>query len=252
MNGETKEQLPLGNAIGDDAAHPIRRIWQDLKVVLGNPYTWPPFFSFFAIYSTLMAFLGLWGIPFLTQIYGLSNQEAANHMMMISFGLIVGGPLTGHLSDRILSRRKLPYALYSLFYAVIWGVISVVGKGRPPLAFMYPICFFMGFFSSTFVLTLVCSKEVNPPHVAGIAMGTVNAGGFLGGAIFQVLLGKILDMKWDQAVLNGVRVYPPEAYRVAFLACFAATIMGLAASLLIKETRCRNIHAFPDPALDKL
>ena len=218
-------------------------IWPGLKTVLKNRYTWPPFFSFFAIYSTLMAFLGLWGIPFLTQIYDLSNREAANHMMIISLGLIVGCPLTGYLSDRVLSRRKTPYALYVLFYAVIWGMICFIGEGRPPLAFMYPICFFMGFFSSTFVLTLVCSKEVNPQNVAGIAMGTVNAGGFLGGALFQVLLGKILDMKWDHTLLKGVRIYSLEAYRAAFLVCFAATVMGLAAALLIKETRCRNIHA---------
>jgi sugar phosphate permease len=218
-------------------------IVQDMKIVLKNPYTWPPFFSFFAIYSTLMSFLGLWGIPFLTQIYGLSNQTAANHMMVISLGLIVGGPVTGHLSDRILSRRRMPYVLYTFFYCLIWAVICFVGSGRPPAPLLYPICFLMGFFSSTFVLTLICSKEVNPPRVAGVSMGTVNAGGFLGGAVFQVLLGKILDSKWEQALVNGVRVYPLEAYRLAFLVCFGATLMGLAAALLIKETRCQNIRS---------
>jgi len=218
------------------------KIWPGLKTVLKNRYTWPPFFSFFAIYSTLMAFLGLWGIPFLMQIYGLPNQEAANYMMIISLGLIVGSPLTGYLSDRVLSRRKTPYALYMFFYAVIWGMICFIGEGRPPLGLMYPICFFMGFFSSTFVLTLVCSKEVNPQNVAGIAMGAVNAGGFLGSAIFQVLLGKILDMKWDQTLHDGVRIYALEAYRIAFGVCFATTVMGLVAALLIKETRCRNIY----------
>jgi len=72
-------------------------------------------------------------------------------------------------------------------------------------------------------------------------MGTVNTGGFLGSAILQVLLGKILDMKWDSTLVNGVRFYSLSAYRTAFLVCFFTTLIGLGATLLIKETRCRNI-----------
>ena len=221
---------------------PKIKVWHGLKTVIQNPYTWPPFFGFFAFYSTLMGFSGLWGIPFLTQIYGLSNQNAANYMMAVSLGLILGCPVTGRVSDKVLASRRIPFVFCLLFYAIIWGMLCFLGGGKPPLAFLYPICFFMGFFSSGFVLIVVCSKEVNPPNLAGIAMGTANMGGFLGGAIYQVMLGKILDLNWDQVIVDGVRIYPLHAYRVAFLVCFVTALMGIGAGLLVKETRCRNVY----------
>jgi len=220
---------------------PGSRIWLGVKSVVKNPYTWPPFFGFFSFYSTLMAFSGLWGIPFLTQIYGLSTPQAANYMIAVSLGLILGCPFIGQLSDKILIRRKLPYVFCMLVYSLIWGILCFVNHGKPPLSLMYPLCFLMGFSSSGFILTMVCSKEINPPSVSGIAMGTVNTGGFLGSAILQVLLGKILDVKWDNTLVNGVRFYSLDAYRTAFLVCFFTTLIGLGAALLIKETRCRNI-----------
>jgi sugar phosphate permease len=216
-------------------------IWLGLKTIAKNPYTWPPFFGFFSFYSTLMAFSGLWGIPYLTQIYGLPSQKAANYTMVVLFGLILGCPFLGYLSDKILSRRKTPYIFCALVYSVVWGVLYFKNHGQPPLGFMYPICFLMGFSSSGFILTIVCSKEVNPLDVAGIAMGVVNTSGFLGSAILQVLLGKILDMKWDKVLINGVRIYSLDAYRIAFCICFVTTLMGLGAAFLIKETKCRNI-----------
>jgi MFS family permease len=89
---------------------------------------------------------------------------------------------------------------------------------------------------------MVCSKEVNPLGLSGIAMGTVNTSGFLGAAILQPLLGKVLDMNWDGVVMNGVRLYPLHAYRSAFLVCFYIALAGVAATVLVKETRCRNVE----------
>ena len=234
------EETGKGDGLGKGT--PTLSIWQGLKVVLRNPYTWPPFLGFFAFYSTLMGFSGLWGIPFLTQVYGLSKQAAANYMMVLQLGLILGCPITGWFSDRVLTRRRLPFVLCLTFYALTWGLLCFLGGGRPSLQSMYLICFSMGFFSTGFILIMVCSKEVNPLNVAGIAMGTANMGGFLGGAIFQILLGKILDLKWNQAMVEGVRIYSLEAYRTAFLVCFATTVLGIVAGFFVKETKCRNLY----------
>jgi len=104
------------------------KIWFGLKTVVKNPYTWPPFFGFFAFYSTLMAFSGLWGIPFLTQVYGLSNAKAANYMIAVSLGLIFGCPFTGQLSDKILSSRRLPYAFSMVVYCLVWGMLCFINQ----------------------------------------------------------------------------------------------------------------------------
>jgi sugar phosphate permease len=215
-------------------------IMKDVMAVFRNSDTWPPFFGFMAFYSSLMAFTGLWGIPYLTQVYDMSGQQAAHYMMVVSLGLVGGCPVVGWFSDRVLCRRKTPYAVCAFFYAVIWGIICFAGSGRPPLEYMYVLCFALGFFSAGFILSIVATKELNPLYLSGIAMGTCNTSGFLASALLQVILGKILDLNWDGTLSEGVRIYPLHAYRTAFFICFGVTIIGLIASLALKETRCRN------------
>ncbi len=134
----------------------------------------------------------------------------------------------------------MPYLLFACAYAAVWATLCFFGDGKPPLEYLYSITFLMGFFCSGFTLSLICTKEVNPGHLAGIAMGTTNTGGFIGAAILQVVLGKILDLFWDGRMIDAVRVYPLKAYRIAFLICFSITLLGIVAAAYIKETRCEN------------
>jgi sugar phosphate permease len=225
---------------GLPSPHTTRSVWAGIKKVVMNPYTWPPFFGFFSFYSTFMAFVGLWGVPFISQQYGLLNKDAANYTMVASLGLLVGCPLVGYLSDRVMVRRKMPYVLFAGAYAAVWAMLCFLGNGRPSLEYLYGITFLMGFFCSGFTLSLVCTKEVNPGQLAGIAMGTTNTGGFLGAAILQVVLGKVLDLSWDGKMIDAVRVYPLRGYRTAFLICFCVSLLGIVAATFIKETRCEN------------
>ena len=87
-----------------------------------------------------------------------------------------------------------------------------------------------------------CAKEVKPPTVPGIAMGFTNVGGFIGVALLQPLFGYALDLNWQGAMVAGARVYPLSAYQSGFMLCLVVTLICLIASLLIKETRCRNIY----------
>jgi sugar phosphate permease len=80
-----------------------------------------------------MAFSGLWGIPFLTQVYGISTLQAADYVMTVSLGVIVGCPIVGFVSDRVLARRKLPYVACAAAYALVWAILCFSNNGRPPL-----------------------------------------------------------------------------------------------------------------------
>lgn len=71
----------------------------------------------------------------------------------------------------------------------------------------------------------------------------VNLGGFLGAALTQGPLGTVLDARWAGAMADGARVYPVEAYRVAFGACAALVLAAVLLTLLIEETRGANVYA---------
>ena len=208
--------------------------------VLGNRYTWPPFLTFFCLYAG-MGNMMLWLVPYLRDVYSLSTTGAALYATATSLALLVSGPLTGFLSDRVLKRRKLPYAVLTGCSLALW-VLFVVTLGALPLQALYALFFAMGLVGGAFVLTWPLGRELNPPHLAGIAVAVVNLGGFLGAALTQGPLGAVLDSRWTGLTLDGARVYPLEAYRVAFSLCALAVLAALGFALLLRETGGRNIY----------
>jgi sugar phosphate permease len=219
-------------------------IADSLKTVMRNPYTWWPFLSSVTVYGVYMAFMGLWGVPYFMQIYGMSRIAAANFIVVMAVGTMLGGPLIGVLSDR-LGLRRAPNVWCTAGFLFVWLLLTVWGSGKPPIWALYPICFGMGVGMSGVNLNTACGKEVNPPHMTGIAAGVVNSGSFVGGALMQPIFGWVLDRHWQGAIVQGVRIYPLEAYQSAFWVCAAVLLLAIVSALLIKETRGVNICVTP-------
>ncbi|MFZ5688580.1 MAG: hypothetical protein ACOY9Y_10485 [Bacillota bacterium] len=85
-------------------------------------------------------------------------------------------------------------------------------------------------------------KEVNDPSGTGVAVSVGNVGGFLGTSLMQLLSGLVLDWGWQGQVVNGIKFYPLEAFRMAFAACGLVVVAVLVVILIIKETKCKNIY----------
>jgi sugar phosphate permease len=211
-----------------------------MRLVLGNRHTWPPFLTFFFLYSALGNLL-LWAVPFLRDIYGASTTEAAVYASAPSLALLASAPLTGWLSDRVVRRRKAPYTMLTAGLAGLWiGLVSTLGS--LPLWGVFALFFAMGIFSAAFVLTWPIGREVNPPHLAGVAVAVVNLGGFLGAALTQAPLGALLDARWTGVMVAGARAYPIDAYRAAFTACAGFVAVAALLSFFVRETRGVNVY----------
>jgi MFS family permease len=211
--------------------------------VLGNPHTWPPFFAFFFLYSATNNLL-FWVVPCLRDVYGLGMTDAALYATATSVALLLAGPLTGFVSDRVLRRRRLPYTLLTAAQFVAW-VVFVLTLGRLPLGGLYALFLAMGLVGGAFVLTWPLGREVNPPELAGIAVAVVNLGGFAGAALTQGPLGALLDARWAGETVGGARVYPVEAYRASFGASAFLILCASLISLVFRETRGRNVYTDP-------
>jgi len=218
----------------------LREVTRGMLEVLANRHTWPPFLTFFFLYSA-MGNLMLWTVPFMRDIYGLSTTAAAAQASAMSLALLVFAPLTGWLSDRVMHRRKAPYTMLAAGLGALW-VVLVLTLGTLPLAAIFALFFGMGIFGAVFVLTWPIGREVNPPHLAGVAVAVVNLGGFLGAALTQGPLGAVLDARWAGALVDGARTYALEAYRAAFAVCAGFVLAAALLSLLLQETRGVNIH----------
>ena len=219
-----------------------RSAWfSGLLVVLRNRATWPGFFVNLGIAGSFFGFAGLWAVPYFTQVLGMTRAVASNHISLYFLGFAVGAAVWGRVSDR-LGRRKPLMVGGSLLHALGW-LVWLSGMA-PPLAVSYPFCLLMGLLTASLTLSWACAKEVNPPLLSGMATSVVNVGVFLGPAILQPLVGWTMDSRWQAtkgAIINGARIYSASDYQTGLWLMAGAAVLGCLATLLVRETGCRNI-----------
>jgi sugar phosphate permease len=199
-----------------------------MRMVLRNGYFWAIAVWFFFNCGVFFGLGGLWGGPYLMQVYGMTKTEAGAILNMLAVGLIVGSPLLSALSDRILhSRKKVMLLSAAALCATL--LLVVLFPNRLALPLLYVIFLSIGLFSAAIVvIAFTATKELFPVEIAGTSVGTVNLFPFAGGAAFQPLLGHIL------ARFSGVSVV--DGYRAVFLGCLIAAVIALVSISFMKET----------------
>jgi MFS family permease len=208
-----------------------------LGKVVSHPQTWLVALVGLGTSGPLLAFAGLWGVPFLETAYGLQRTSAATLTSMVIAGWGVGAPLFGWLSDRI-GQRKGPLTAGLLLQTVALALlVHVPGL---PIAAVAGLCVLIGFFGSAQIVCFALAKESHPASLSGTAIGFVNAMVTGAGALFQPLVGLVLDLAWTGDMALGSRVYDTEAYRVALSLLIACCIAGLLCLLGVRETYCRG------------
>ena len=216
-----------------------RTAWlSGLLAVLKNRATWPGFFMNTGLAGAFFGFAGLWAVPYLTQVHGMSRATASTHVSIYFLGFAVGCLIWGRLSDA-LGRRKPVILAASGVHVLGWLVWLTAGP--MPLAASFALCAAMGLVTAGFTRPWAAAKEVNPPLLSGMATSLVNVGVFLGGAILQPLVGWVMDRSWDGAMQNGIRLYAPGDYANGLKLLAAAAFLGWVAALFIRETGCKNI-----------
>ena len=211
-----------------------------LGILLTNKYIWPPFLIGLGSYGTLLVLLGAWGIPYLMQVYSMTRDSAANFMLLMLIGHAAGLVILGFISDR-LQRRRLPLIISAFVYLSLWVMLILWNGGKPPVPALYPTCFLMGFFAGVMPLTHASAKEVVPPFISGMALGLVNMSIFFSAAVLQIAFGKVLDLGWQGAMLEGSRIYPLAAFQSGFVLVCIGALAYVIGALLLKETGARDI-----------
>ena len=205
---------------------------QGVKRVVKNRYFWPLAIWFFFDCGVFFGFGALWSGPYLMHLHGFSRAESGAILSMTAWGMIIGSPLLGFLSDKILKSRKKVIQLCTAI--LVLDILALyLGAKDIPIPLLYLIFFVFSVCSSSIVVIgFTSGKELFPVEMAGTSVGTVNLFPFLGGAVFMPLLGKILDA--HPQVSQGV--YSPEAYSSLLLVLLISCLAALGCSFLMKET----------------
>ncbi len=212
--------------------------WDDLKSVVGTRSAWPGLWVGLGMVGSMLAFVGLWAIPFLRDVHGLARSAASAYTTSALAGFAVGSMLGGWFSDRI-GRRKPIILGGTLLYATACVGLAYLPWNPGPIGIVQFAV--LGLSSGGFIVIFANAKEVVAPALSGMAVGLVNTGLFFGAAVMQPLFGWAMDFSWNGRIENGLRVYAPSDYHTGFLIMLAFSVIAVAGASRIKETNCRNI-----------
>jgi MFS family permease len=216
-----------------------------VRSIVANRRTWPPVLAAGGMFATILTLQGLWGVSWLSHVYGMSRVQAATTLAMLALGFAVGSPLAGWLSDRWLGVRRVPFIVFAMAYALCWAPLLLDGPSRVPASWLPPFLFVMGVAGGGLALVFPYMREVNDPARVGLAVGFCNIPMFLGFALLQAMSGLVLDARWQGLAVDGARLYPESAYRALFAMCAAVAASSGVATTLLTETHRRNVSETP-------
>jgi predicted MFS family arabinose efflux permease len=186
-----------------------------LKMLFSNWNYWAISLSIFLRYGPFAAVQALWIGPFLIQYLGMTPVSAGNLMLMISIGFILGSPIGGFLSDRVLKSRR-----YALMIALTLAALCIFLLSRwrhdDFTAILGGILFFFGFFNAFGQISYAHIRELMPDAMAGTAMTGINFFMMMGAGLFIHALGGVMA----HMTTGG------QAYHVSFLICAISLLMA--------------------------
>jgi len=216
--------LPPVYPAGDEVSTARIGLWQGMKQVLTAKRFWPLAVYTFTAIGTFFSLAGLWGGPYLMRVYGLSKPEAGAVLSMGAFSLIGGSPVLSFFSNVV--GRKTVFIGCSTLLVLVFSLFTLFPQALPiPLLYLFFFSFSLAG-GATGQITATVAKELFPVKIAGTSVGALNLFPFLGGAIFQVVMGAIVS-----GAGGGV-----AGYRWLFLLCTGNAVVSLVAACLLTET----------------
>ena len=212
----------------DELQHKLG-FWRCLGQACKNPQNWIAGTYTNLLNIPVVVLGGLWSINYLVSSHGLTHKEAALVSSMIFFGMIIGSPAFGWVSDR-LKRRRMPMVVGAITLVVI--IIVIMTMKTLSVNALIALFFLLGFFAGAQIITYAVIVEVNPHHITAASESLASVLIMSAGAIFQPLFGYLLEKSPTHSFHNAMMILP-----IAF-------VLSIVLALCTKETRCQNL--FPE------
>ena len=225
---------PRGVTAESGTAPNRQTVLANTRRVLSSLDAWLLGVVLFLTIGTNLTILGLWGVPYLVHVYGVSVPAASSVVLVGTLGLVVGSPLFGWLSDRLDAR--LGFMLVgTVVFTLGYAVIAVTAK--PPLVVVAAVFFLGNFVTGATALSYTLVKERHP-DASGAATGALNSLGYFGAAIIPAAMGVTLDVYWTGETIRGSRIYSLAGYRLAFgVAALAGVVAVVCVAVVIHRSR---------------
>ncbi len=212
---------------------PPIKLLDGLAMVITSKQVW--FVGLFGclMYVPLAALADLWGTLYLSERYGISSKRAASMVSFIYIGVCLGAPFAMWFSDYLRNRKKVMFASAVIYLFVFLGILYI---DNIPMPLMYGLMFCAGFFFSGQNLVFAIATENMLLSISGITTAFTNMIVMLSGVIFEPLVGRLLDYKWDGTLKNGAPYFTTENFTFALTSVPVALAFAVLSLLFVKET----------------
>ena len=205
----------------------LRESLRGVLEVIRMPSFVPVFLMNFMSYSSYVLIVGLWGGPFLSDVYGYGLTARGDLLMLPAISHIVGVVVWGH-AERYFGAYKPLVLAGALATAAALGLLAVLGKPEPRTLAIWLTVF--GFLPAFLPVLIAHGRSFLPPHLVGRGMTLFNIGTMGGTFVVQLASGALIDLFPAQA-----GVYPLDAYRLVFAVQAVAILIASAAYLRVRR-----------------
>ncbi len=213
-------------------------ILDSLKIILSNKQTWlNALYAGFLFGPTAVIGEAI-GPAYLQFGRGLGAHAAAFATGLIFIGWGISGPLSGWISDK-MGRRK-PLMIISAVCGVILSSLFVFIPEMSQTT-AYILFFVFGLTNTGVAISYAVSTEIHDRSVVGTSIAFTNMTSIFVGALFQPLVGRIID------IVSGPRAYNVETlllsdFQAGLKLLPLCSLVALILAFTVKETYCKPIR----------
>ncbi len=212
--------------------------WADMCVVAASRHTWLISLYGAMVAGPILSFLSLWSVAYLMQGYDMSRSSAAATTSIVMIGWAIGAPISGWVADK-MRRRKPPMVVGAVLSLAMWLILALTPT--MPLWTLYTVLFVLGVAASTMGVMFALLREHTAPRLGSTATGLFNTICMISPALFQPLVGWLIDLSWDGVIVRGVPLYSSLDFQNAFLAYPICTSIAILISFCLRESHARQL-----------
>lgn len=210
-------------------------LFTDLKSLLTYPSLLGIAFCNFLMVGALEGFADVWGVPYLTTVYGYSKGNAAFVTSAIFTGMLFGGPILAYLAEKFKAFYTVT-AFCGLFIAGIFAGMLLLPT-HLSYAVLCLLMFGVGILCCYQVLVFALGASAVPPERRNITIAFLNCINMLGGSFFHTSIGGLMDFFWTGGMVAGQRMYEASTYTYALGLIPVAALVGGVFFLWLRPTK---------------
>jgi len=218
----------------DEVMVPGRLFLRQVAAVLCSLQIWVIGLVGALLFMSLSVFAEVWGKSYLIQAHQLSDLQAASCVSLVFLGWAIGAPIVGFISEK--TNKPLDILLWCSVAATVM-ISFVLFNAHLSLVSLSVLLFAYGLFCSAEVLVFVLARDNSAEHLVGTGLAVVNMIVMIGGAVFQPLVGKLLDVFWDGQMEGAIRIYSQQDYQLVLSFLPLATVVAGILVFFIKHEK---------------